>query len=238
MRGAAVCFSAAASFTAGVTLSAVGVLTITKVERRNELPLALIPLLFGVQQIVEGFVWLSFSHHALELRQTMTYIYSGFSHVLWPIYVPFAFLVLEATPWRRKVMLAFQATGLAVGLFLLYSIATNPVIAKVESHHIVYDSPHFYIGPVIVAYLAATCFTGTFSSHTFVRLFGGLALVAFIGSYLFAEYALVSVWCYFAAVLSLLIYLHLRYRRLGGFPKSGSGTARGRRGLFGRIAES
>ena len=30
--------------------------------------------------------------------------------------------------------------------------------------------------------------------------------------------ALVSIWCFFAAVLSLLIYVHLRFRPLGGFP--------------------
>jgi hypothetical protein len=221
-EGDRVCFSATASFTAGVTLSAVGALTIAKVKRRAELPFAAIPLLFGIQQIVEGFVWLSFSHHAPELRQTMTYIYSVFSHVLWPIYVPLAFLILETTPCRRKVMLGFQLAGLTVGLYLLYAILTTNVVAKVESHHLVYDSPHFFIGPVIVLYLASTCFTGTFSSHLFVRLFGGLALPAFLASYLFAEYALISVWCFFAAILSLLIYLHLRYRRFGGFPQTGS----------------
>lgn len=86
--------------------------------------------------------------------------------------------------------------------------------------HIVYESAHFYLAPVIVLYLASTCFTGTVSSHTFVRLFGALALLAFIGTYLYTAYALVSVWCFFAAILSLLIYLHLRYRQLGGFPKT------------------
>lgn len=218
------CFSAAASFTAGTALSAIGALTLAKVQRRTELPFALIPLLFGIQQIVEGFVWLTFSHDLAGLKQTMTYIYSVFSHVLWPIYVPFAFTILEATPWRRKAMLWFQFAGLAVGLYLLYSILTKSVVAKVVGQHIVYESPHFYIGPVIVLYVAATCFTGTLSSHTFVRLFGGLASLAFLAAYLIADYALVSVWCFFAAILSVLIYLHLRFRRLGGFPKTEAPT--------------
>jgi len=216
------CFSATASFVAGTALSAVGVVTIAKVERRSELPFAMIPLLFGIQQIVEGGIWLTFSHDAPLLRQTMTYIYSVFSHVVWPIYIPFAFRVLETTPWRRKAMLWFQAAGLAVGLYLLYFIVTRPVVAAVIGQHIVYESPHFYLGPVIVLYLASTCFTGTVSSHTFVRLFGVLALLSFIATYLFYTSALVSVWCFFAAVLSLLIYLHLRYRQLGGFPETDS----------------
>ena len=152
----------------------------------------------------------------------MTYIYSMFSHVLWPIYVPFAFRVLETTPWRRTAMLWFQAAGLAVGLYLLYFIVTRPVIAEIVGQHIVYDSPHFFIVPVIVLYVASTCFTGTVSSHTFVRLFGGLALLSFIVTYFFAASALVSVWCFFAAALSVLIYLHLRYRQFGGFPEPDS----------------
>jgi hypothetical protein len=48
------CFSATASFIAGTTLSIIGIATIRNVERRSELPLALIPLLFGIQQLIEG----------------------------------------------------------------------------------------------------------------------------------------------------------------------------------------
>ena len=213
------CFSATASFVAGTTLSAVGIVTITKVERRSELPFAAIPLLFGFQQLVEGILWLTFSHDAPMLRQAMTYVYSMFSHVLWPIYVPFAFRFLETTRWRRTAMLWLQGAGLAVGLYLFYFLVKLPVVAEVVDRHIVYVSPHFYLGPVIVLYLASTCFTGFVSSHTFVRMFGVLALLSFTASYVLYTRALVSVWCFFAAILSLLIYLHLRYRNLGGFPK-------------------
>ena len=76
------CFSATASFVAGTTLSTIGVATITKVKQRSELPFALIPLLFGIQQFIEGIIWLTFSHDAPLLKQTMTYIYSMYSHVL------------------------------------------------------------------------------------------------------------------------------------------------------------
>jgi hypothetical protein len=78
---------------------------------------------------------------------------------------------------------------------------------------------------VMVLYLAATCVSCFVSSHPFVRLFGVLALISFIGTYLYSSRALVSVWCFFAAILSLIIYLHLRYRNLGGFPKPGGNRA-------------
>ncbi len=213
------CFSAPASFVAGTTLCAVGVATLKRTEARTELPLAMIPLLFGVQQLTEGVVWLTFSHSAPLLKQTMTYLYSGFSHVLWPIYVPFAVGILEAVHWRKKAIFAFEVAGVAVGLYLLYFIVTLPVVAEVVGNHIVYASPHFYLVPVMVLYLAATCVSCFFSSHGFVKLFGVLALLSFIAAYVVHVMALVSIWCFFAAILSLLVYLHLRFRNLGGFPR-------------------
>ena len=214
------CFSASASFIAGTSLSAFGVATIKRAETRAELPFAMIPLLFGVQQLIEGVIWLTFRHEAPLLKQTMTYLYSGFSHVLWPIYVPLAIGFLEAVPWRKKAIFAFEAAGATAGLYLLYFLVARPVVAEVIGKHIVYVSPHFYAVPVMVLYLAATCVSCFFSSHGFVRLFGGIALLSFIAAYLVHVLALVSIWCFFAAILSLLIYLHLRFRDLGGFPKS------------------
>ena len=212
------CFSASASFIAGTTLCAVGVVTLKKTEARTELPFAMIPLLFGIQQLTEGVIWLTFHYNAPLLKQTMTYLYSGFSHALWPMYVPIAIGILESVRWRRKAIFAFEAAGAAVGLYLLYFIVTAPVVAEVIGRHIVYVSPHFYQVPVMVLYLAATCVSCFFSSHGFVRLFGVLAFTAAIAAYVVHVLALVSIWCFFAAVLSLLIYLHLRFRGLGGFP--------------------
>lgn len=223
------CFSATASFVAGTTLSAIGVATVRKAEHKSELPFAMIPLLFGLQQIIEGIVWLTFRYDAPVVKQTMTYVYSVFSHVLWPIYIPFALYCLESTQWRKRTLLGFQVAGLVVGLYLLFFLVTRPVIAEVDGQHIVqhlvYLSPHFYFVPVMVLYLAATCLSAFFSSHPFVKLFGLLSLASFIATYFFYSRALVSVWCFFAAILSVLIYIHLRYRHLGGFPEpNGRGT--------------
>ena len=138
--------------------------------------------------------------------------------VLWPIYVPFAMGVLEAVDWRKRTLLAFEVAGIAVGLYLLYFIVTGPVVAEVAGRHIVYASTHFYLVPVMVLYLAATCVSCFFSSHGFIKLFGVLSLLSFVAAYLVHVGALVSIWCFFAAILSLLIYLHLRFRSRGGFP--------------------
>jgi hypothetical protein len=38
-------------------LGGVGVVTLTKVKHRRELPVASLPLLFAIHQFIEGFVW-------------------------------------------------------------------------------------------------------------------------------------------------------------------------------------
>ena len=106
------CFSASASFIAGTSLSAVGVAALRNTKARTEQPLAMIPLLFGVQQLTEGVIWVTFRHDAPLLTQTMTYVYSGFSHVLWPMYVPFAMGLLKAVRWRKRTLFAFEAAGM------------------------------------------------------------------------------------------------------------------------------
>jgi len=202
------CFSATASFTAGTALSAVGGLTLRKSRGKVELPLALVPLLFGVQQLTEGVLWLSLRNDLPLLKSWATYIFSTFSHVLWPIFVPFAILLVETSRRRRAAIGAFQVLGLSVGLYLLYFIVRFPVIARVHDRSIFYDSPHFYILGVLVIYLLATCVSGLFSSHRCINVFGVLAFVLAVAAYQVSVKTFVSVWCFFAAVLSLLVYAH------------------------------
>ena len=171
------CFSATASFTAGAALTAVGALTVHKSHGKIELPLALVPLLFGIQQLTEGVLWLSLGHDLPTLTTVATYTYSMFSHVLWPIFVPFAILLVETSRWRKQALGVFQALGLAVGLYLLYFLIRFPVTAHVHGRSITYDSPHFYIVGVIVIYLLATCVSGLFSTHRCINAFGVLAFI-------------------------------------------------------------
>lgn len=208
------CFSATASIIAGVSLSAIGVVTLKKVRRKAEIPLAMIPLLFGVQQLIEGMLWLSFRYEAAVLNVSMTYAFSLFSHVLWPIFVPFSIGLVEKIAWRKKVLLAFLFIGIAVGLYLLYMIVRFPVWSEVHEH-IVYVSPHFYQVPVMVLYLAATTIGALFSSDRIINLFGVLALLFSMVAYWIQATAFFSIWCFFAAILSSIIYLHfaLKNRR-------------------------
>lgn len=202
------CFSASASFIAGTALSAVGVVTIKKARQKVGVPFAMIPLLFGVQQITEGLVWLSLRFDAAALNAAATFMYSLFSHVLWPIFVPFAIMSLETVPWRKKVISLFQLVGIAVGLYLLYFLIRSPITSHVVNKGIVYDSPHFYIFPVLAFYFLATCVSCFFSSHKLVNLFGGAVLLSALLAYWLYAASFISVWCFFAALLSFIIFLY------------------------------
>ena len=219
------CFSATASFTAGVALLVVGTVTARSANRRAELPFALIPVLFGIQQLLEGALWLTLRAEAPLLNTVLTHVYSLFSHVLWPIYVPLAVLLLELTLWRRKVLFAIALAGAAVGLYLLYFLVRLPIVAQVTGRHITYLSSHFYLVTVMGLYLLGTCISMLFSSHRWVRLFGVTAFLSFVAAYAFYAAWFISVWCFFAALMSGIVLLHFGGRKAQAFEEPNRAVA-------------
>ena len=206
------CFSATASFTAGTALVVLGTLAVRQVRRRFELPFALIPALFGIQQLIEGALWMTFSKPNAELNHWLTYIYSFFSHVLWPFYVPLAVLLLELVRWRRKVLLGITIAGAAASLYLLYFLVMEPTVSRVVGHHIDYISRHFYIGEVLALYVLATCASSLVSSHPAVRWFGVATSVSLVLATVVYSAWFISVWCFLAGTVSVSVLLHF-YRR-------------------------
>ena len=205
------CYSATASFVAGVSLLVIGVVTVKKVQSKEEIPLAMIPLLFGAQQIIEGMLWLSFKFDAPLLNVIMTYSFTLFSHVLWPVFVPFSIGLVETVAWRKKVIWAFRITGGAVGLYLLYFIIRFPITSEINVH-VLYVFPNFHKPLLLALYVAATCVSAFFSSYKLINVFGVLALLSFMVAYWFYTAVFFSVWCFFSAILSAVIYLHLKYK--------------------------
>lgn len=211
------CFSATASFTAGALLLGVGALTLRRTVAASELPYAAIPALFGIQQIMEGGLWLTFSDEAAHLNSILTHVYSLFSHVLWPIFVPLAVLFLEPVRWRRMALKAIAIAGALSGIYLLYFWVMDPTTSKVVGQHILYVSSHFYIAPILVLYVLATCISSLLSSHSEVRWFGAVSLTAYAAASAFYRVWFISVWCFLAAVMSATVWLYFRQSRsIGG----------------------
>ena len=209
------CFSATASFSAGALLLGIGTLTLKSARRPREFPFAAIPMLFAIQQLTEGVIWLTFRVDAPLLNTVMTYVYSFFSHVLWPVYVPVVVWLMEPRGWRRRALLAFVAAGGAVGLYLLYILAAFSVVSRPVGQHIEYVSPHFFAAVTMTLYLMATALSPVLSTHRVVKVFGVLALSSFAAAYYFYATWFISVWCFFAALLSAVVYLQFVSRGAG-----------------------
>ena len=206
------CFSAKEGFTAGTVLIVVGAITARRVRRPSALPLALIPALFGIQQLIEGALWLTFSSQQAHLNAVLTHLYSLFSHVLWPFYIPVAILLLEPVLWRRRLISGVAVAGAAVALFLLYFLVMEPTVSRVAGQHIDYVSPHFYTGAVLPYYVLATCGSSLLSSHPTVRWFGvATALSLLLAAAVYTAW-FISVWCFFAATISVFVLLHFVQR--------------------------
>ena len=111
------CFSATASFSAGVVLTVIGVATIKKVQHPSQILFASIPLLFAIQQIAEGILWLTLPNPAyLPTQVSFTYIFLFFAQVVWPLWVPMAILLLEKEDLRKRVQRYLVAAGMLVGI--------------------------------------------------------------------------------------------------------------------------
>ena len=206
------CFSATASFSTGIVLLGIGALAFKSVRSPCEWPLAAVPLLFAFQQLSEGVIWLTFAHESPRLNAVMTQFYSFFSHALWPAYIPLAILLLEPLGPRRRVLGAFLAAGLLVGAYLLIMLFAFPIVSRPTGQHIEYVAPHFFAATVMTLYLLSTTVSPMFSTHRLLKFFGVLSLLSFGAAYFFYATWFISVWCFFAAILSVIVVLHLRLR--------------------------
>jgi len=206
------CFSAPASFIAGSVLSAAGIAALSQPKKKREVPLALIPLLFGLQQLTEGLVWVSLQNGYFRLNLIATYLFGFFAQVFWPIFVPLAVFLVEPAAWRRKVIISCGGLGIVVGLYLLSTIIFYPFSSQIVAHSIQYlcPSPQVPFSIHALLYVIATCGSCLFSSHRHLRWLGVLTLI-FLGiSYYFYTATFASVWCFFAAIISIVIYIFFK----------------------------
>lgn len=213
------CFSASASFTAAGVLAPVGVVAVAMARRRDParwLPLALTPLLFGAQQALEGMVWLGIeSSVPLHDVRLIALAYLGFAFALWPIWMPWISLRLageRAVLWQRRLMLLLLAVGGLLAALLWLPLLLNPELINPVVHRgsIDYQMQVPGFAPVnqrlvTLIYALIVCLPLLLTPiHRLRWLAGGLALAFTIAQLAFL-YAFSSVWCYFSALLSLLV---------------------------------
>ena len=206
------CFSAEADLVTGVAVSFVGVDALRHVTTAREYPLAALPLLFAVHQLIEVFVWWGVDGQvAWSVARGAIFVYLVVAFVL-PIVVPVSVLRVESKPRRRELMALCVGLGLGVSTLLLVGLTDGPVGAQDAGHRIAYEIGGHYGVVLAVLYVIACCGALLASSSRAIVAFGAANLVAVsVLAYLTAG-NIASLWCAWAAVSSVAIALHLRAR--------------------------
>lgn len=206
------CFSASASFTAGTLLTIIGIASIKKTGHRSQLLFAGIPFIFGIQQLAEGVLWLTIPNpDYITAQKIATHIFLFFAQVLWPIWVPIAILLLEKNITRKNTQRILVIAGLTVGGYLAYCLCVFHVEAKISESHIMYiqDYPASLGKYSILLYALATIIPPFFSHIKRMWMLGAAIFISYLVSALFYEHYILSVWCFFASIISFSIYIIL-----------------------------
>jgi hypothetical protein len=221
------CFSAAASFSSAALLVPLGIAAVQRSwqdHRPELLPLALMPVGFGLQQGLEGVVWLGLNHGpAAPLLKGGALAYLFFALALWPIWIPYVVLSLwpQQRHWPgRPLLWTLQGAGLVLGIglwlpLLLQPTRIEPVVLKGS---IDYGLTLLMSGGLAESirylYAAVIGLPLLLLPYAWLRSFG----VALLASGLVAEWAyrqaFLSVWCYLSALLSVLIVWIIYTKRL------------------------
>jgi hypothetical protein len=207
------CFSPHASFGAAAILSVLGIAALRRKPYSKLSLIAAIPLFFGMQQALEGVVWISLrkgDHHSWIVL-CATYGFLFFAVIWWPLYIPIIIRYIESDKQKKKLLLFPLVAGLcAVGVSFFNLIQSN-VYVKIISHHIAYQLDNvlsysdllYYFG--LTSYLIAIAGALWISTIPHAWIMSILGIIAAVTAHIWYYYAFSSVWCFFGAICSMLI---------------------------------
>jgi hypothetical protein len=207
------CFSAEASFVVAAGLFPAGIYCLRAAARKDRrlLPVAAVPLLFSIQQASEGFVWIGLHHEDAELTRVAALCFLFPAMAVWPFWVPFMMWAKEDRPFPRRLLLALSVLSVAWFFVLFLPLASGPpemLTTRIVEHSIAYSYPDVPLrralpaGMPLVLY-GLTVILPLVLTFDKKRLVPGLVVaVSLIVCFLFYRHALVSVWCFFAAILA------------------------------------
>lgn len=202
------CFSAGASFAAATVLGTIGFFSIRKVESRSQFVFAAIPFLFAVQQLIEGIFWLTAGGTVSSRWEAPSVmIFLVFAQVVWPAWVPLSVYLTETVIPRRRSLAAFLTVGVTLALYHLWCLFVFPVHAEVNGQHVEYSVNFPPVGKNITGafYVMVTVVPLFISSVKRVNVLGLTIFLSFVVTFYFYREHLISVWCFFAAVISGIV---------------------------------
>lgn len=205
------CFSPEADLVTGIVVSGVGLDALRRCPNRRWLPLAVLPLVLGLHQVSEAFAWWGLEGDLpRQVGDTATWLYLAVAMVVVPALVPAALRSAEADPGRRARLLPFVILGSGVAAALLPGLLNGGAGGEVACRYIAYDTGVDYGGYVLPFYVIAVCAPMLLSGSRRLVTFGAanLVVVALLGWLL--TRGVISLWCVWAAVSSVVIDLEVR----------------------------
>jgi len=167
-----------------------------------------------VQQSIEGLLWLNLpSAPDGAMAHGLTLLFLFFAEVFWPVYAPLTVLLIEPNEQRRRLMLLCLGVGAVTAAYLLWTILTRDPAALIVDGHIVYGAKSVPSMALALGYLAATGLPLILSSRRTIVVLGAVILIGCVIAYGLYWEAFVSVWCFFAAMASVVILCHFEWGR-------------------------
>ena len=192
-----------------------------RTDQRDYVPLALTPFFFGVQQFVEGLEWTGLDQGRVEPLTSLAGLgFLFFAYCFWMIWIPWSAWSISRTTdsrglqWRLR-WVAILATLIGVGFYL--PVLLNPPALQPAVHsngRLLYDISNLhsilhnfvntepigelvYWGFIVIPLLVV--------SDRAVKLFGALIFVSIFLTWLTYSATFNSVWCFYCAVLSIVV---------------------------------
>jgi hypothetical protein len=207
------CFSPEASFAGGLIISSIGIATVSKVHKPSQILFASIPLFFGVQQIIEGTLWLTIPNQDyINVQRICTYIFLVMADVLWPVMIPLSVLFMEKDIKRKRILWILLGIGISLSLYYVFCLLFYTITPEIRGYHIYYMTsfPESLAMFAFIVYLIATITPLFVSSIKRTHLLGVLMFLSCLVTAIFFTQYLTSVWCFFAALISGVIFWILR----------------------------
>ncbi|MHB1853549.1 MAG: DUF6629 family protein [Acidimicrobiales bacterium] len=209
------CFSPQGDLAGGLVVTAIGIDACRQTRGRSSLLLlAGVPLLLGAHQIDEALVWWSLQGHlSHQVGRVAMWVYLVVAMVVVPVIVPVAVLTLEPPGRRRWAIAPFVALGTGVAVVLLVTMLHGPVTVRLGAYHLAYSIGLRHGILVVGLYIVAACGALLASGYRHVVIFGLANLVAIVVLARLTADGFASLWCFYAAITSGAITLHLRYAK-------------------------
>ncbi|WP_327683390.1 DUF6629 family protein [Kitasatospora sp. NBC_00458] len=211
------CWSARADLVVGGTVSAIGVLCLVRAHRAGwpeRLPLAALPLVLGVHQLIEAAVWSGADGDLPSgpARWAGT-AWAVIALPLLPVLVPVGVrCATDGGPARRRLLTAVSLLGVLVAVPLSLAVTLHPVTVTEHTHTLTYGVGVPHSALLLVGYLLATVGSLLLSGDRLLRLLGLLTGAGAVLCALLWRLAFISTWCALAALVSVLLL------RWSGFP--------------------